>query len=119
MMGLFRQDDRRRRLAAILSADVAGYSRLMSQDEDATITALNVCRAIFRDRIGAHRGRVVDTAGDSVLAVFDSVVEAVRCATEIQGDIGARDPDLAEDRRMLFRLAMRAGGRAKRLAEGQ
>ncbi len=60
-------DDRRRRLAAILSADVAGYSRLMGQDEDATITALNQCRAIFRDRIEAHRGRVVDTAGDSVL----------------------------------------------------
>jgi TolB-like protein/class 3 adenylate cyclase len=103
------QDDRRRRLAAILSADVAGYSRLMGQDEDATITALNACRAIFRDRIEAHRGRVVDTAGDSVLAVFDSVVEAVQCANEVQAELGTRDQDLPDDRQMLFRVGVNLG----------
>ena len=68
----------KRRLAAILSADVAGYSRLMGDDEEATIAALDIRRQIFRDRIAARAGRVVDTAGDSVLAVFESVVEAVR-----------------------------------------
>ncbi len=76
-------EDSRRKLAAILSADVAGYSRLMGADEEATIAALNACRAIFRDRVERHHGRVVDTAGDSVLATFDSVVEAVRAAAEV------------------------------------
>ena len=103
------RDDRRRRLAAILSADVAGYSRLMEQDEDATITALNECRAIFRDRVADHRGRVVDTAGDSVLAVFDSVVEAVQCANQVQTGLGARNQDLPEDRRMEFRIGINLG----------
>jgi adenylate cyclase len=102
-------DDRRRRLAAILSADVAGYSRLMGQDEDATITALNECRAIFRDRIEFHRGRVVDTAGDSVLSVFDSIVEAVACAHEVQSELGARSEDLPADSRMLFRIGINLG----------
>ncbi|MDP6516316.1 MAG: adenylate/guanylate cyclase domain-containing protein [Alphaproteobacteria bacterium] len=92
-----------------MSADVAGYSRLMGQDENATITALNECRAIFRDKIETHRGRVVDTAGDSVLAVFDSVVEAVQCATEVQTELGARNEDLPEDRRMLFRIGVNLG----------
>ena len=63
-----------RRLAAILSADVARYSRLMGNDEAATVAALHESRAVFRERIEAHEGRVVDTAGDSVLAVIDSVV---------------------------------------------
>ena len=103
------QDDRRRRLAAILSADVAGYSRLMGQDEDATITALNECRAIFRDKIEFHRGRVVDTTGDSVLAVFDSVVEAVQCANEVQAELAAQNEDLPDDRRMLFRIGVNLG----------
>ena len=72
-----------RRLAAILSADVAGYSRLMGDDEEATIAALDIRRQIFRDRIAAHSGRLIDTAGDSVLAEFRSVVEAVDCAVEV------------------------------------
>ncbi len=92
-----------------MAADVAGYSRLMGQDENATITALNECRSIFRDKIGAHRGRVVDTAGDSVLAVFDSVVEAVECATEVQAELGARNEDLPDERRMLFRIGVNLG----------
>ena len=88
---------------------MAGYSRLMGQDENATITALNECRSIFRHKIGAHRGRVVDTAGDSVLAVFDSVVEAVECATEVQTELRARSEDLPDDRRMLFRIGVNMG----------
>ena len=98
-----------RRLAAILSADVAGYSRLMGADEAATVAALEESRAIFRDHIAAHRGRVVDTAGDNVLAVFDSVVEAVACAVEIQGRLADRNASLPEDRRMRFRIGVNLG----------
>ena len=76
--------DQKRRLAAILSADVVGYSRLMGDDEEVTIEVLVNFRDVFSKRIENFDGRVVDTAGDSVLSVFDSVVEAVRCAMEIQ-----------------------------------
>ena len=76
--------DQKRRLAAILSADVVGYSRLMGDDEEATIEVLVNFRDVFSKRIENFDGRVVDTAGDSVLSIFDSVVEAVRCAMEIQ-----------------------------------
>ena len=76
--------DQKRRLAAILSADVVGYSRLVGDDEEATIEVLVNFRDVFSKRIENFDGRVVDTAGDSVLSVFDSVVEAVRCAMEIQ-----------------------------------
>ena len=72
-----------RKLAAILSADMAGYSRLMGADEEATVAALNACRNIFKDEIESRQGRVVDTAGDSVLAEFPSVVEAVRAAAAL------------------------------------
>ena len=72
--------DSRRRLAAILSADVVGYSRLMGDDEIATMDTLNTYRDAFRRHIGAHDGRVVDNARDSLLAVFDSVVEAITAA---------------------------------------
>ena len=102
-------EDSRRKLAAILSADVAGYSRLMGADEEATIAALNACRAIFRDRVERHHGRVVDTAGDSVLSVFDSMVEAVRAAAGIQEALAARDSDQPEDRRMRFRIGVNLG----------
>ena len=68
----------KRRLVAILSADVAGYSRLMGDDERATMDTLTAYRQVFRKHISDHDGRVVDTAGDSVLSVFDSVVEAMR-----------------------------------------
>ena len=98
-----------RRLAAILSADVAGYSRLMGDDEAATVAALDESRAIFRERIAAHKGRVVDTAGDSVLSVFDSVVEAVECAVAVQEDLARRNQALPEDRRMRFRIGVNLG----------
>jgi class 3 adenylate cyclase len=77
----------KRRLAAVLSADAVGYSRLMSENEEATIAALGAARETFRRRVRGHEGRVVDTAGDSVLAVFDSVVEALRSAIEIQEEL--------------------------------
>ncbi len=99
----------KRKLAAILAADVAGYSRLMGDDERATVTALNASREIFRAHIAKHHGRVVDTAGDSVLAVFESVVEAVECAGEVQAALGTRNQDLVEDRRMSFRIGVNLG----------
>ncbi len=99
----------RRRLAAILAADVAGYSRLMGADEAATVAALNAARGVFREHISAHDGRVVDTAGDSVLATFDSAVEAVRCALAVQHELGANNAALPEDRRMVFRIGVNLG----------
>jgi adenylate cyclase len=74
-----------RKLEAILAADVAGYLRLMQHDDEATVTTLEAYRAVFREKIQANRGRVVDMAGDSVLAVFEAPTGAVRAAFEIQG----------------------------------
>ncbi len=99
----------KRKLAAILSADVAGYSRLMGDDERATMDTLNAYRDVFRKHVFDHDGRVVDTAGDSVLAVFESVVEAVHCAADVQGELGRRNADLPEDRRMAFRIGVNLG----------
>jgi TolB-like protein/class 3 adenylate cyclase/Tfp pilus assembly protein PilF len=99
----------RRKLSAILSADVAGYSRLMADDEAATLRALNEARAVFALQIAAYHGRLIDNAGDSVLADFDSAVEAVACAAEVQRDLAARNADLPETRRMLFRIGVNLG----------
>ena len=101
--------DAKRRLAAILSADVAGYSRLMGDDERGTMDRLNAYRDVFRRHISDRDGRVVDTAGDSVLALFDSVVEAVQCAADVQGELEACNADLPEDRRMRFRMGINVG----------
>jgi adenylate cyclase len=98
-----------RKLAAILAADVAGYSRLMADDEAATVAALNSARGIFRERIAERGGRVVDTAGDSVLATFPSVVEAVRCAVAVQNLLATANEDLPESRRMRFRIGVNLG----------
>jgi adenylate cyclase len=98
-----------RKLVAILAGDVAGYSRLMAEDETATLRLLNDSRALFRERVEAHRGRLVDTAGDSVLAEFPSAVEAVACAVEIQGQLGRRNEHLSENRRMLYRIGVNLG----------
>jgi adenylate cyclase len=99
----------KRRLAAILAADVAGYSRLMCDDERATMDQLDVCRGVFRKRIAEHDGCVVDTAGDSVLATFPSVVEAVACAAVVQDDLAGHNAALPEDRRMQFRIGVNLG----------
>ena len=98
-----------RKLAAILSADAAGYSRLMADDEAATLRALNESRDIFRKRIEAHHGRLIDTAGDSILAEFPSAVEAVDCADEIQRELAKRNHQFAEHRRMQFRIGINLG----------
>ena len=98
-----------RRLVAILSADAAGYSRLMGADEAATVRTLTACRDLFKAAVAGHHGRVVDTAGDSVLSVFDSVVEAVDCAAEVQRALGDHNADLPEDRRMNFRIGVNLG----------
>jgi class 3 adenylate cyclase len=99
----------KRKLATILSADVAGYSRLMEADEEGTLRLLAAHRAIIDSIIDLHDGRVVNTAGDSVLAEFTSPVEAVRAATEIQDALRTRNETLPESRRMLFRIGVNIG----------
>src|SRR6185295_171896 len=99
----------RRKLVAILAADVAGYSRLMADDEAATLRSLNEARDIFRKRVEAHGGKLIDTAGDSILAEFPSAVEAVDCANEIQHELAKRNSQLAQHRRMQFRIGINLG----------
>ncbi len=99
----------KRKLVAILSADVKGYSRLMGEDEEGTIRTLNAYKEAMTGCIQQHRGRVVGTAGDSVLAEFASVVDAVRCAVEIQEELKDKNKDLPEDRRMDFRIGINLG----------
>src|SRR6185295_13405392 len=98
-----------RKLEVILAADVAGYSRLMGDDEAATVRTLTEYRQVFSGHTARHGGRIVDTAGDSVLAVFDSAVEAVECAAEIQKALDRRNRQLAEHRRMQFRIGINLG----------
>ena len=99
----------KRKLAAILSADVAGYSRLMGADEAETVKRLTTYRRIMADLIQQHRGRVVDAPGDNLLAEFPSVVDAVQCAVAVQKELQARNAALPEDRRMLFRIGINLG----------
>jgi adenylate cyclase len=99
-----------RRLSAILAADVVGYSRLMQHDDQATVRALTERRAIFAERVAARRGRIVNAPGDSILAEFPSVIDAVDCAVEIQTEIAARNAAIAEpERRMQFRIGVNLG----------
>jgi adenylate cyclase len=98
-----------RKLTTILCADVCGYSRLMEQDEAATLATLQACRGAIDGLIERHRGRIVSTAGDSLLAEFPSVVEAVQCAIEIQQELGGRNRSLPDARRMLFRIGINLG----------
>jgi len=99
----------KRKLTAILSADVKGYSCLMGEDEEATVRTLNVYKEVMTNLIQQHRGRVVDASGDNVLAEFGSVVDAVRCAVEIQKELKARNAELPENRRMEFRIGVNLG----------
>ena len=98
-----------RRLAPILAADVEGYSRLMHGDEEAAVATLSARRAILDELIAAHRGRIANTAGDSVLAEFASVLDAVGCAVEIQLAIARANDSAPESGRMLFRIAVNVG----------
>jgi adenylate cyclase len=98
-----------RKLAAIFSTDVAGYSRLMGNDEEATIRTLNTYRALISSLIRQYRGRVVDAPGDNLLAEFASVVDAVRCAVEIQQALKAQNDELPDQRKMKFRIGINLG----------
>jgi TolB-like protein/class 3 adenylate cyclase len=99
-----------RRLSAILAADVVGYSRLMQQDDQATVRALTERRTIFAGCVAARGGRIVNAPGDSILAEFPSVIDAVDCAVEIQTEIAARNAAIPEpDRRMQFRIGVNLG----------
>ncbi len=99
-----------RRLAAILAADVAGYSRLMSADEEGTLAALTAHRTELIDpKITEFGGRIANTAGDSILAEFPSVIEALRCAIDVQRGIAERNAGIAEDRRIEFRVGLNLG----------
>ena len=99
----------KRKLAAILCADVKGYSRLMAADEEGTLHTLNAYRLEMDARVAGRDGRIVGTAGDSVLAEFPSAVEAVRCAVEIQEELAARNSELPKDRRLEFRIGINLG----------
>ena len=99
----------KRKLAAILSADVEGYSRLMDDDEEATVRTLTSYRTAIADLTQQFRGRIVDTPGDNILAEFTSVVDAVNCAVEIQRDLAERNADLPYNRKMEFRIGVNLG----------
>ena len=93
----------KRKLAAILSADVEGYSRLMGSDEARTIHTLTAYREAMTADIKHNRGRVVDAPGDNLLAEFASVVDAVQCAVEIRQELAKRNEKLPNERKMVFR----------------
>jgi adenylate cyclase len=99
----------KRKLTAILSADVKGYSRLMGEDEEWTVHTLNTYKDMMRGLIQQHRGRVVDAPGDNVLAEFASVVDAVQCSVEVQQVLRAKNAMLPENRRMEFRIGINLG----------
>ena len=99
-----------RRLAAILAADVAGYSRLMGADEEGTLAALKAIRRELIDpKIAEHRGRIVKTTGDGLLVEFASVVERVRCAVEVQRGDGRAQAGVPAERRIEFRIGINLG----------
>jgi len=103
------EKDVNRRLAAVLSADVLGYSRLMEDDEVATVRTLEQYRGVIQSLVKKHRGRVVDSPGDNILAEFSSVVHAVESAVEIQREIRERNEALPEGRKMTFRIGVNLG----------
>jgi adenylate cyclase len=99
-----------RRLAAILAADVAGYSRLMGADEAGTHEQFKTqCRQLVDPKIQEHRGRIVKSTGDGMLVEFPSVVDAVRCAAEVQRAMVDRNAETAEDKRITFRIGVNLG----------
>jgi adenylate cyclase len=103
------QEGFKRKLTAVFSADVAGYSRLMADDEAATVKTLATYREVMASLIKQHRGRVVDSPGDNVLAEFASVVDAVQCAVAVQKEFQSRNAALPENRRMEFRIGINLG----------
>ncbi|MEE9530407.1 MAG: tetratricopeptide repeat protein [Syntrophobacteria bacterium] len=101
--------DFKRRLTAIFSADVEGYSRLMREDEEATVRTITAYRKAMANLIQQYRGRVVDSPGDNILAEFTSVVDAVNCAVEIQRELAERNAELPSERKMQFRIGVNLG----------
>src|SRR5262245_21175518 len=99
----------KRRLAAILAADVAGYSRMVAEDEEATLPPLDAYRTTIGDLMAEHGGRILGTAGDSVITEFPSAVQAVRAAVAIQRALQRRNADLPERRRLEFRIGINLG----------
>ena len=108
-MTVVRENVVQRRLAAILSADAAGFSRLMGDDEVATVRTLAICRSLVTETIAAHSGRVVDAPGDNMLAEFGSAVDAVAAAVAMQVQLGECNAKLPEHRRMAFRIGVNLG----------
>jgi adenylate cyclase len=102
-------DKFKRKLTTILSADVAGYSRLMQDDEAATVKTLEAYKTAISDLVKQHRGRVVDSPGDNLLADFASVVDAVQCAVATQKELQARNAELPDNRKMQFRIGVNLG----------
>src|ERR1700759_2242976 len=99
-----------RHLAAILAADVAGYSRLMGKDEEGTLDRLKANRRQLIDpKIEEHRGRIVKTTGDGLLVEFASVLDAVRCAAEVQRGMLEREPEVPDEQRIRFRIGINLG----------
>ena len=103
------KQDFKRKLTAILSADVKGYSRLMGEDEEATVRTITAHRKVITSVIEKYRGRVVDSPGDNILAEFVSVVDAVQSGVEIQEVIRAKNAEVPEERRMEFRIGINLG----------
>ncbi len=102
-------EDFKRKLTAILSADAEGYSRLMAEDEEATVRTITAYREVITGVVQKHKGRVVDSPGDNILAEFASVIDAVSSAVEIQDELRIRNAELPEDRRMEFRIGVNLG----------
>src|SRR5712671_4171497 len=98
-----------RRLAAIVAADVAGFSRLMGLDEVGTARTLREHRAVSDALVAKHGGRIVKTTGDGVLLEFPSVVDAVECAVAVQAEMAERNDAIPQDRRMLYRIGINLG----------
>jgi adenylate cyclase len=103
------QEGFKRKLAAILSADVEGYSRLMGEDEESTVRTLTAYREVMATLIQQHNGKVLDSPGDNLLAEFVSVVDAVQCSVAVQKEINARNTELPENRKMQFRIGINLG----------
>jgi adenylate cyclase len=99
----------RETLVAILAADASGYSRLMDGDQHATVAALDKAREVFREQIEAFRGRLIDTAGDSVLAVFDTAAGAAGAALAVQAELGKAQQNVPDERRLRFRIGLHLG----------
>jgi adenylate cyclase len=102
-------EDFKRKLTTIFSADVVDYSRLMGEDESATVKTLETYKGVMFSLIKQHRGRVVDSTGDNLLAEFGSVVDAVQCAVAVQKELQSRNSDLPDNRKMLFRMGINLG----------